>query len=467
MKQALLGRRVRRERKRKRLLLAKMALDLGWEESILSDIESGKTELPESDVRRIAAYLDVDPFLFGITESLDGYRAPTRFWDLLQFERWKRHPGRFRRNWKEMHQFNRECRGSARKQLWEDELFHPSNIKIDHPRLFLRVLGLLALAVLLGDLSADVAVTALSFGILVPMVLLWFLFERNPDRSEKVSGFWILNLFLFGGLLSICFVLFVRAWIGYPGVPFLGDLITGLLEETAKILIVAFLCSRFRISKVSTGILVGFAVGAGFAGIENARYGIDTLIATEDSTFLEMEVLLALRSFFGLIGASHPFWTGMMAGSLISLSPSGHFEMKNLVKPVFLEWFGICVLLHALFNFVASLPWGLIWGILLGILSLTLFLAMWKKANSVEMSAPVETMPDECPVPIPETSEKEDFSPVSSFSPKEDSPSSGDALSFHEPVPVPSAFPAETVENTDVSSETSQDGSDSRVLGSQ
>lgn len=105
-----------------------------------------------------------------------------------------------------------------------------------------------------------------------PICLLVLFFEMNVRK--EVSMYRCSYLFLGGGLMALIFALalfeFVKPEHAY---------IAGFVEEPAKLLAVVMMAGMLRNGHVLAGMLVGAAVGAGFAAFETAGYINDRLFS--------------------------------------------------------------------------------------------------------------------------------------------------------------------------------------------
>lgn len=373
------GRNLQTERNHQSISLSQMATDLQIEESMLMDYEEGRMALTEMEGLRIALYLKIEPAVIGIEPLMVLKRIPNHFLALV-----KRSKGSSQKNdgksgiaaFKQS--FTKRSK-SEKIETLENVLFHPEKMKEDRPFMFLRIALGLCFIFLLAYAIFEVSIMLISLSLLVPFTLLWYLFERN--NAHALSGLVILRLFLFGGLISICFVYMIRNYVGYPDLPFLGELLTGIVEETAKILCVILFVHRIKLENTISGILVGFAVGAGFDVFETASYGISSLINSElDIDVMNTDTLI--RSAYSLFGIGHHYWTGMLAGALVSVSKTGYVKLRDLFHPVVFGWYIIVIMFHTFFNYSLTRSEGFFWEIVLGVLSLLLFFLMWKNSQN-------------------------------------------------------------------------------------
>jgi len=110
-----------------------------------------------------------------------------------------------------------------------------------------------------------------SFGI--PLTVLLFFYEMNAPRN--VPFYKVMAFIVIGGIVAIIVSLFIwKTELGVRLDTFMGAMSAGLIEETAKFLVATVLILRMSGRKwTHQGMLVGAAVGVGFAGFETMGYG--------------------------------------------------------------------------------------------------------------------------------------------------------------------------------------------------
>jgi RsiW-degrading membrane proteinase PrsW (M82 family) len=152
----------------------------------------------------------------------------------------------------------------------------------------------------------------LLFGALVvPVTFVVWMNGREPEHD--VPGAVLLLCGLVGGALgtAAASVLEANSAARLGGLPVP---LVGLIEESAKLalpLVILFL-GRYN-AKSGNGLLIGAAVGTGFAVLETLGYGFVTLLATGGDLFAT-EGLLMLRGV--LSPAAHIAWTGLASAAL-------------------------------------------------------------------------------------------------------------------------------------------------------
>ena len=186
---------------------------------------------------------------------------------------------------------------------------------------------------------------------MVPLAALVFFFELNTPKN--ISFFNIIKYFLVGGVASIVMTLLLNEFFSGERNEWLDATLTGIIEEIAKLAIVAFLIWRNKNAKYAlNGLLIGAAVGAGFAAFESAGYAfrifLNNLIGTGlnfDVAYSEMIDNIVLRAVLALGG--HVVWAAMGGYALMLVKGNQDLTMSFLNKKAFWKIFWIPIFLHA------------------------------------------------------------------------------------------------------------------------
>ncbi len=110
-------------------------------------------------------------------------------------------------------------------------------------------------------------------------------------------------------------------------------MLVGLIEEGCKIAAVMFLARRMRHTAQMDGLLLGVAVGMGFAALESTGYAFTALLASHGSVGASI-VTTVLRGLFAPFG--HGIWTGILGAVLFRESGPRHFRITDLVMLTYL-----------------------------------------------------------------------------------------------------------------------------------
>ena len=226
--------------------------------------------------------------------------------------------------------------------------------KCPRPWLYTRVLlffvlttGLLFIANMLtnpGQFSNVMVIGAFA----VPFTTLTLLFEFNVFRN--ISFYTVLKALFIGGAMSLIVTSALPSF-WFQGLSEVSDaFVAGVGEEIAKMLVVYWILKRNRAYPyILNGVLVGAAVGAGFAIFETAGYAMSGLLGGNNEWLgRDSMLILALRNV--LAPGGHVVWAAMSgAGMLLAM------RREPLSPVVFGRWrfwlsFTIPVVLHVLWD---------------------------------------------------------------------------------------------------------------------
>lgn len=192
----------------------------------------------------------------------------------------------------------------------------------------------------------------------VPVTVLMFFFEINLFRN--IPFYKVIKYFVLGGALSLILAIL------YFTLPYFetnatvqtyeGALLIGLVEEVAKAVIVAiFLFKSKKSNYILNGLLIGAAVGAGFAAFETAgyilRYGLNGGLQT-------MLEIIKLRGF--LAPGGHVAWAAIEGAALMYVKGFEKLDKKHLNDKRFLLICLIPVVLHGIWDMPIQAPYYLV-----------------------------------------------------------------------------------------------------------
>lgn len=195
----------------------------------------------------------------------------------------------------------------------------------------------------------------MAVSLTVPFTVLILFFEINIRRD--ISMYNVIRAFVGGGAVSLVITLMLPIFL--PDFMTSGACWAGPVEETAKLMavLVVFALARMRVNHILQGVLLGGAVGAGFAAFETAGYVFRFFIASRFNDDALISIAL-LRGF--LAPFCHVVWTAISAGVLcrvilIRRSERGADDQASFDAGVFfdkrfLRLFLIPVVLHFTWN---------------------------------------------------------------------------------------------------------------------
>lgn len=192
----------------------------------------------------------------------------------------------------------------------------------------------------------------------VPVTILIFFFEINLFRN--IPFYKVLKYFILGGSLSLILAILYFSLPYFESSAttqtFTGALMIGLIEEAAKAVIVAIFLFKSKKSKyILNGLLVGAAVGAGFAAFETAGYILRYGMSGGVQTMLE---IIKLRGF--LAPGGHVAWAAIEGAALMYVKGFEKLDKKHINDKRFLLICLIPVVLHGIWDMPIELPYYLV-----------------------------------------------------------------------------------------------------------
>ncbi len=175
---------------------------------------------------------------------------------------------------------------------------------------------------------------------MVPLTFVAFLYDNRHLRRLPASL--VVLGFFYGGTLGV----FMAAGLETILVQTLGLLtlaLVGLVEELAKILPLFIIVSGWPHRSETNGMILGAAVGMGFAALESLGYSFVAFLESGGSVSLTVGITL-LRGILSPLG--HGAWTAILAGVLFRESRPFRFSLN---RPVILAFLGVAAL-HSLWD---------------------------------------------------------------------------------------------------------------------
>lgn len=253
------------------------------------------------------------------------------------------------------------------------------------PWLFSRVLILLLVAfgllygcMQVSEIASNLLPGVVALGsLIVPLTLLFFFFECNTFRNITLLS--TLRYFLLGSCLSVAIVfaltyglrlceslripiphwmgLDFNTWRPYGSLEYYSDsfmVVYAIFEEFGKGLIIFLFLRRFKNQCfILPSMLVGAAVGAGFAVFESAGNTLGAMQSQLDIISLLTNQLMA--------PVCHVAWGALLGGGIALLSKKG-LKARLVFNPLFWLLFLSVTGLHFLWNYLQNgyLSWLLI-----------------------------------------------------------------------------------------------------------
>jgi RsiW-degrading membrane proteinase PrsW (M82 family) len=208
------------------------------------------------------------------------------------------------------------------------------------------VLWLLTVVVTFATGNPNLIPTLVLLGsFLVPVTFVVWAFGRR--HSGEVTAELLFTTFITGGVLGVLAASLLENYLLHPSPGlFFG---VGLIEEAAKLVVLALLARRLQHKYAVDGLILGASVGFGFAAFESAGYAFTALFTEQGLSLMQLVQTELLRGLVAPVG--HGLWTAILGGVLFSASGREHFAFTGRLL---LSYLGVSVL-HALWDGMHSI----------------------------------------------------------------------------------------------------------------
>src|SRR5579883_1169464 len=172
---------------------------------------------------------------------------------------------------------------------------------------------------------------------LVPITFVAFLYDHQ--HLSTLTPYSVMSCFCVGGTLGVIGASVLEASLvppshyAYEGIPLSSALLVGLIEEACKIVAVMIVARRMNHSLEMDGLLLGGAVGMGFAALESTGYAFTALLLSHGLITASI-VETVLRGLFAPFG--HGVWTAILGAVLFRASDARRFRITIPVIIVYL-----------------------------------------------------------------------------------------------------------------------------------
>jgi protease PrsW len=185
---------------------------------------------------------------------------------------------------------------------------------------------------------------------LIPVTFVVYAFGHADDVLTAQR---IFTAFICGGVLGVlgATVLEVALLRQPSSLSYVG---VGLIEEAVKLATLWLLARRLPRYTLRDGMVLGAAVGFGFAALESAGYAFLALFGSNGLSLLsvvETEVLRGILTPFG-----HGLWTAILGGALFATAARSRRGRPRL-RPSLVGWYLLMALLHALWDAANSIAY--------------------------------------------------------------------------------------------------------------
>jgi RsiW-degrading membrane proteinase PrsW (M82 family) len=148
--------------------------------------------------------------------------------------------------------------------------------------------------------------------------------------------------FVYGGILGVLAASLLEPLFIHR-IDFGSTIEVGLIEEFAKILAVIIIAYRIKEKSEMNGLILGAAVGMGFAALESTGYAFTAFIQSGGS-LTQTVFVTTIRGILSPVG--HGTWTAILASMLFKESRDGRFRIDLSIVGTYV----LVSLLHGLWD---------------------------------------------------------------------------------------------------------------------
>jgi RsiW-degrading membrane proteinase PrsW (M82 family) len=237
---------------------------------------------------------------------------------------------------------------------------------------------------------------------LVPLVFVAFLYDHQHISSLSLDT--VATSFCIGGILGVLGASIIESLVlPVPSNPTHGlslsvAMAVGLIEEGCKIVVVAFLARRMSHTSSMDGLLLGGAVGMGFAALESTGYAFTAFLLSQGHVSASIAATV-IRGLFAPFG--HGAWTGILGAVLFRESLPHRFRITGRVILTYLFvsvlhglWDGLPLTLYVIVP--PGIPISLT-TLTIGIIGLVTLAVLYRRAMSQHMQQTMPTVPSDQP----------------------------------------------------------------------
>lgn len=179
--------------------------------------------------------------------------------------------------------------------------------------------------------------------VAVPFSLLIFFWETNAPRN--ISIYEVIKMFFIGGTSSLVITLLLYSFFSPNDVSMSGAALIGVIEELGKLVIVGYFIYKLDTKYILNGLLIGAAVGAGFASFESAGYAFNLGEAFGSQAMI---TTIFERAWTAIGG--HSVWAAISGAALVYVKGSQPLKSEHFFNVKFLRIFLVPIVLHALWD---------------------------------------------------------------------------------------------------------------------
>ena len=207
---------------------------------------------------------------------------------------------------------------------------------------------------------------------LVPVTaVVWYL---DHDPSPDLSPRRVLGAFILAGVIGVLGAAVLEYYAIGAGLPVFFA--AGLVEEFVKGLLIVFVAIGIRSFATRDGIVLGAAVGFGFAAFESSGYALISLFVIQGhQLYLSLTSVVATELIRGVLAPfGHGMWSAILGGAIFSAAR--HVRLSS-VAGVLIAYLVVATL-HTAFDSIN----GIVGYVVVSVFGLIPLVWMWRRSAS-------------------------------------------------------------------------------------
>jgi RsiW-degrading membrane proteinase PrsW (M82 family) len=207
---------------------------------------------------------------------------------------------------------------------------------------------------------------------LVPVTaVVWYL---DHDPSPELSPQRILTAFIIAGVLGVLGASLLEYFLVRAGA--FGFLEVGLIEEFVKAVLIVFVARGIQTFHTRDGMVLGAAVGFGFAALESSGYALVALFVVQGNhlslSLISVVFTELIRGILAPFG--HGMWSAIVGGVIFSAAARrGRLRLTWSVVAAYV----LVSLLHAAFDSIN----GIVGYVIVSIIGLVPLVWLWLRSD--------------------------------------------------------------------------------------
>ncbi|HLQ94775.1 MAG TPA: PrsW family intramembrane metalloprotease [Pseudogracilibacillus sp.] len=176
-----------------------------------------------------------------------------------------------------------------------------------------------------------------------PFSLLILFWEMNAPQN--ISIYEVAKMFFIGGTASLVATMILYMFFPVYDLDVSGAIVVGVVEEIGKLAIIIYFVRKLNPKFILNGLLIGAAIGAGFAAFESAGYAYTFGELYGEGAMMEV---IFTRAWMAV--GTHVVWSAIAGGALVYVKADQPLQSDLFFDGRFVRLFLLAVALHAVWD---------------------------------------------------------------------------------------------------------------------